>query len=395
MEQRRDGMRIELTEDILNKLYEYAVTVHRQLHRHPELGFELDRTVGLVCEELDKMGITHTERYGNGSVVAEMGEGSFLLALRADMDALPVEEKTGLSYSSQIPGRMHACGHDAHTAVLLAVAKYLKSRETELPCRIRMIFQPSEEGQVSGAKMLVEHGVMEGVNHILCTHCDNTLEAGTIGICTGDYMAACVPATIRFKGRTSHATMPEGGVDAIAMAAEAYGKLKAIVKEEAQGARYIWSVGRFQGGHVHNVIADECELDISFRFYDRNFADRVEKRAKKICTDIAEDYGGNVAFDWLVSTGAVQNDARVVKRFTERINEMGIPMQEVNPQMTSEDFGWYLTKAPGMLFRFGTRNEKAGCTAMLHQNDFKIDESGMKAAIQAFTAYALNGMEMI
>lgn len=394
MEQKRDGMRIEMTEAILNELYTYAVVVRRQLHRYPELGFKLDRTVKLVSEELDKMGIVYTDRYGTGSVVAEVGEGSFLLALRADMDALPVEEKTGLSYSSQIPGQMHACGHDAHTAVLLAVAKYLKSREKELPCRVRLIFQPSEEGQVSGAKMMVEQGIVDGVNHIICTHCDNNLEAGTIGICEGDYMAACVPATIRFKGKTSHATMPEGGVDAIAMAAEAYGKMRAMVKEEAHGARHIWSVGRFQGGHVHNVIADLCELDISFRFYDMDFADRVEKKAKKICKEIAEVYGGDVEFDWQVSTGSVQNDAQIVKNFREISRKLEIPVQEVKPQMTSEDFGWYLTKVPGMLFRFGTRNEEAGCTAMLHQNDFKIDESGMKAAIQAFVAYVQNGMEI-
>ena len=383
-----------MNDKMLNALYDYAVKIRRLLHRYPEVGFELDRTVGLVCEELDKMGIPYTKRYGNGSVVAEIGQGSFLLALRADMDALPVEEKTGLPYSSKIPGQMHACGHDSHTAVLLAVAKYLKGREKELPCRVRFLFQPSEEGQVSGARMMVEHGAMDGVDHIVSAHCDNNLQAGTIGICQGDYMAACVPVTLRFSGKTSHATMPKWGVDAIAMAAEAYERLKVMVREEARGARYIWSVGRFHGGHVHNVIADECELDISFRFYDMGFADRVEKRAKEICADIAEAYGGRLELDWQMSTGPVQNDARVVNRLEEILTEVGIPVQEVEPQMTSEDFGWYLTKVPGMLFRFGTRNEEAGCIAMLHQNDFKIDESGMKAAIQAFVAYVQNGMEI-
>lgn len=383
-----------MTEMMLNELFDYAVKIRRRLHTYPEVGFELERTVSLVAGELDKMGIPYTDRYGTCSLVAELGQGSYVLAIRADMDALPVEEKTELPYRSKNPGMMHACGHDSHTAVLLAVAQYLKMNEAQLKCRVRLIFQPSEEGQVSGAKMMVEQGVMDKVNHIMCTHCDNNLEAGTIGICAGDYMAACVPATIRFIGKTSHATMPEGGVDAIAMAAEAYGKLKAMVKEEAQGARYIWSVGRFQGGHVHNVIADLCELDISFRFYDMDFADRVEKKAKKICKEIAEVYGGNMEFDWRVSTGSVQNDAQIVKNFREISRKLEIPIQKVNPQMTSEDFGWYLTKAPGMLFRFGTRNEEAGCTAMLHQNDFKIDESGMKAAIQAFIAYVKNGMEI-
>lgn len=137
--------------------------------------------------------------------------------------------------------------------------------------------QPSEECAVSGAKMLVDNGVCDGVDHIICTHCENAMDTGKIGICYGDYMAACIPATIRFKGRTSHAALPEFGIDAVAMAVEAYGKMKEMVAREADGAKYIWSVGRFQGGHVHNVIADLCEMDISFRFYDMDFANRIEK----------------------------------------------------------------------------------------------------------------------
>ena len=384
-----------MTENILNELYEYAVAVRRQLHMYPEVGFELDRTVKLVSEELAKMGIVYTDRYGTGSVVAEVGEGSFLLALRADMDALPVEEKTGLSYSSQIPGQMHACGHDSHTAVLLAVAKYLKRHEAQLKCRVRLIFQPSEEGAVSGAEMMANNGVMEGVDEIFCTHCENAMETGIIGVHSGDYMAACIPLTVCFLGRTSHATIPEGGIDAIAMAAESYGKLKAMVAQEAGERRYIWSVGRFSGGQVHNVIADKCEMDISFRFYDTAFAHRVMEQAKNICEEIAARYGGKAILDWHISTVAVHNDANLVERFKRALSEEGgFVVEEMPSRMSSEDFGWYLTKAPGMIFRFGTRNEAIGCTALAHRNDFCIDEAGMKAAIQAFIAYVQNGMEI-
>lgn len=302
----------------MNKLYEYAVSNRRKLHEYPEIGFELEKTVALVSAELDQMGIRYTYEYGKGSIAAELGQGDKLIALRADMDALPVEEKTDLPFKSKIPGQMHACGHDSHTAVLLAVAKHLKANEDKLGCRVRLVFQPSEEGAISGAKMMVENGVMNGVDHIICTHCDNAIDCGKIGICYGDYMAACIPATIRFKGRTSHAALPEYGIDAVAMAVEAYGEMKTMVSREAGDAKYIWSVGHLQGGHVHNVIADLCEMDISFRFYDMDFAKRVEIKVYDICNEIAKRYGGTVEIIWNMSTGAVHNDEEIVESFEKQ-----------------------------------------------------------------------------
>lgn len=376
--------------EILNELFSYAVEVRRKLHEYPEVGFELEKTVSLVTTELEKMGVAYTTHYGKCSIVADLGQGDKLIALRTDMDALPVEEKTDLPFKSKIPGQMHACGHDAHTAILLAVAKYLKENEDKLTCRVRLIFQPSEEGQISGAKMMVDNGVMDGVDHIICTHCENMLEVGTIGVCSGNCMSACVPATIRFIGKTSHATLPQLGVDANAMAVEAYQRLNEMVMEEAGDIPYIWCVGRISGGHVHNVISDLCEMDISFRFYDMDFAKRVEKKAKEICKSVAESFGGKCETNWNMSTGPVINDEGLVKKFKNIISNENINVEEIERRMTSEDFGWYLTKAPGMLFRFGTRNEELGCVSGLHNNDFCIDEEGMKSAIKAFLIYALS-----
>ena len=383
-------MRREMTERDLEELYLFAVPIRRKLHQYPEVGFDLERTVKLVTSKLQELGIEHTTGYGKGSVVAEIGLGEEILAIRADLDALPVEEKVDLPYRSCIPGQMHDCGHDAHTAVLLAVAKYLKKHESELTRRVRLIFQPSEEGAVSGAKMLVDSGVMDGVKEIICTHCDNTFGVGEIGTHSGDYMAACIPMTVRFLGRTSHATLPEQGIDAIAMAHEAYTKLKVMVAKEAGDRQYIWSVGRFSGGSVHNVIADRCEMDISFRFYDEGFARRVMKQAEQICAEIAEKFGGKSELLWHISTGAVYNDPSMVESFEQVIKETAAArLIRVPGLMSSEDFGWYLVKAPGMIFRFGTRNEKNSCTTVAHRNDFCIDEEGMKAPIRAFIAYSM------
>ena len=379
-----------MIQEVINELYSYAVNSRRHLHEYPEIGFELEKTVAFVSAELDKMGIEYTDCYGKCSIVADVGSGNRIIAFRADMDALPVEEKTGLPYSSKIKGAMHACGHDSHTAILLAVAKYLKANEDKLPCRIRLIFQPSEEGAVSGARMMVNNGVMNGVEQVICTHCENSLEVGKIGICYGDYMAACIPATIKFFGKSTHAALPKFGVDAIAMASEAYNELKTMVEREAHGKSYIWSVGRFSGGQVHNVVADKCEMDISFRFYDMSFAKRVEKQMNTICSDISDRFGGKFEADWHMSSGVVHNDENLVATFEKTAKSAGLDLQTILQKMSSEDFCWYLEKAPGMIFRFGTRNETLGCTALAHRNDFCIDEEGMRSAIIAFCEYAMN-----
>ena len=369
--------------------FSYMVQMRRQLHQHPEVGFDLPETVKTVAAELEKMGIDYSTDYGQCSLVAQIGSGSKLIAMRADMDALPVEEKTDLPYASKIKGRMHACGHDAHTAILLTVAKYLKAREQDLGCRVRLIFQPAEESAVSGAKMMVDHGVMEGVERILCTHCTNGVQAGTIGVYGGDYMAACVPLHITFLGATAHAAMAEKGIDAIAMAHKAYGIMKEKIAQLAGDARYIWSVGKFSGGTAHNVVADRCDMDISFRFYDMEFAQKMKDATFAICEEIARDFGGSVQIDWNMSTGPVYNDPETAEKVAGIVSELGLPLIQVQPLMSSEDFGWYLTRAKGMLFRFGTRNEALGCTTVAHCNDFRIDESGMLSAFKVFATYAL------
>ena len=379
-----------MTKQTLNELFEYAVEIRRRLHEYPELGFELDRTVSAVSAEIEKMGVDHTMKYGKSSIVAELGSGEEIIAFRADMDALPIEENSGLSYSSKIKGRMHACGHDAHTAVLLAVVKYLKENERLLKKRIRFLFQPSEECEVSGAKMMIDNGVLEGVSEIIGAHCEPMMDTNNIGFCAGDYMATCVPMTISFFGVSSHATVPEMGIDALAMAVRAYCELEKMIKEEAGERKYIWSVGRMSGGQAHNIIANRCDMNISFRFYDAALERVARERTREICEQIAESYGGRVEIDWNISTPAVHNDGRITEKFVDTLEECGINTVELNAIMTSEDFGQYLSKVRGLLFRFGTKNESEGCDKALHRNDFKMDEEGMKAAIEAFCAYAFS-----
>lgn len=374
----------------IEKYYLRAVQLFQKLHQCPELGFDLFETVKIVKDELEILGIPYTEKYGKSSIVLEIGKGERCVAIRADMDALPIEEKSGLMFSSKNNGCMHACGHDAHTAILLAVASYLKHNEDKLNVRVKLIFQPSEECSVSGAKMMVENGVVDDVDSIICTHCDNTLSVGEIGVRSGEYMAACVPLTIVFYGKSAHATLPSYGVDAIAMANQAYCQLKRFILENNNGSSYIWSVGKFTGGSAHNVICDKCEMDISFRFFNMQFAEFMEENVKKICSKIAEEYGGKVEVDWKISTGPVINDGNIIEKIKQIATTNGIKVNSIEQVMTSEDFGWYLQKVKGALFRFGTRNEEKGCTEQIHNSGFKMDEKGMKTAIKVFCEYILS-----
>lgn len=373
--------------------YEYAVACRRHLHRHPETLFDLENTVAFVRGELDQMGIAWSQA-GPSSVTAWIGpeNAEARIGLRADMDALPIQERTELDYASEVPGKMHACGHDAHTAILLTVARILKRREAELKARVKLLFQPSEEGEISGAKSMVEHGAADDVDCVLATHCDNDVPVGKIGVRSGDYMAACNPITIVFRGKTAHATLPEQGVDAIAMAWEAYGALQEIAAQEAgEDTIYIFGMNYFHGGTAHNVISDRCELKISFRYYDQDFAARVEKRCLAKCREIAIRFGGSVEPQWYCSAPPVYNDPKLTTRFTQAVENV-LPGQVIQLALrkSTEDFSWFLQKKPGLLFRFGTRNEETGCTTLAHCSDFRMDERGMQYAAEAFLSFVLD-----
>ena len=372
--------------------FQYAVTCYRQLHRHPELGFDLEHTVAFVRTELENMGIAWSEA-GPASVTAWIGPRTAKTAIgfRADMDALPVTEKSGVEYASEIPGRMHACGHDSHTALLLAAARILKRMEDQLPCRVKLLFQPSEECEQSGAKSMVDHGAADDVDFVVCTHCENSMETGIIGYHPGDYMAACNPITITFRGKTAHATRPEEGVDAIAMAVEAYTELQKIAAAEAsEDTIYIFGMNYLHGGTAHNVVSDRCDLKISFRYYDMDFAHRVEQKCLAKCREIASRFGGTVEPNWFMSAPPIFNDPALTARFVETVERVLPGCTALMPlRKSTEDFAWFLLKKPGFIFRFGTRNEALDCVGMAHCNDFRIDERGMENAMEAFIQIAM------
>ena len=381
---------------------DYIISLRREIHEYPEIGFELQKTINVVKRELDRLGIEYTEEYGKSSVVATINpdKKDFTIGIRADMDALLIEEKTDLPYKSKIKGHMHACGHDAHTAMLLGTAKALKNMEDKISCRIKLLFQPSEEGKQSGAELMVADGVMNDIDVIIGQHIENWLDVGAVGVCKGASMASSRTVKIEFFGKTAHATLPHSGVDALAAAVKTYNDIQFMLTREMNPFdRYVCSVGKLSAGTTQNVIADYAEMLISVRAYKSEVDEHIAKRIEQIAKNAADELGAKVEIDSNLKCYVVYNNPYISELvLSSAAKVVGADnIAEMPVKMSSEDFSQYLMKKPGVFMRLGTRNEKKGCTTLPHNNDFLIDEDafviGSDTCVQ-FVLDSMNGIDM-
>ena len=375
----------------------YILAIRRELHKYPELAFDLPKTLALIRRELDSMGIPYTEEYGKSSIVAFINPDctDFSIGLRADTDALPLTEKTGLPYASQHPGIMHACGHDAHTAMLLGAAKALKAMEKDLRCKVVLLFQACEEGELSGAKLMVQDGVMDLVDVIVGMHIENWLETGTVGICPGVSMAASHPLRIEFFGKTAHATLPQSGVDALSMAVETYNGIAAMKATQMNPFdKYVCTVGMLAAGSTDNVIPDYAEMKISLRTFDTKLETFIVENIRTIAENAAARRGGTIAFHEDTKALPLCNDPLVSRQLLESAAKIVgqdniVTMPE---KLSSEDFSFYVAQKPGAFLRLGTKNAAKGCTTLPHNNDFMLDEDALEIGSRVFVQFVLDNM---
>ena len=381
---------------------EYIIALRREIHEYPEIGFDLPKTIAVVKRELDKLGIEYTEEYGKSSVVATINpdKKDFTIGIRADMDALLIQEKTDLPFKSKIDGQMHACGHDAHTAMLLGTAKALKAMEDKISCRVKLLFQPSEEGQQSGAELMVADGVMDDIDVIIGQHIENWLDVGTVGVCKGASMASSRTVKIQFFGKTAHATLPHSGIDALAAAVKTYNDIQFMLTREMNPFdRYVCSVGKLSAGTTQNVIADYAEMLISVRAYKNEVDQHIAKRIAQIAKNAADELSAKVEIESDLKCFVVYNNPYISELLLSSAGKIvgADNIAEMPVKMSSEDFSQYLTKKPGVFMRLGTRNEKKGCTTLPHNNDFLIDEDafvyGSDTCVQ-FVLDNMNGLDM-
>ena len=360
---------------------DYLINCRRTLHRCPEVGFEVPETCSLIERFLDELGIVHTQKYCKYSVVGYVGTRTDVpvIAVRADMDGLPVEEKTGLDYASEKAGFMHACGHDAHMAMLLGAARTLKPIEDSLPFRLKMIFQPAEESADSGARIMFENGVLDDVDYVLCQHVDGSLDSGCVGYAYGTVCSACTPIDITFHGKTAHATIPHKGHDAIAMMFKTYSGIQLMLSREIDPfENMVCSVGAVNGGVVHNVVCDKANMKISLRTFDVQVNDFVVDRVKLLAEHAAKELGGTVNYEAHMSAPAVVNDDFVVDCLKEAAEDIyGDNVRLVRPKMSSDDFSWFAANKPSVYYWLGIRNLSKWHETSLHNNDFMVDDDAL------------------
>ena len=373
------------TEQIRN----YVVNLRKHFHQNPELSMEEWETSKRIKTELEEMEIPYIELAETG-VIGLVGKGEPVIALRADIDALKIDEKTDVAYKSCTPGVMHACGHDAHTAALLGAAKILKAHEEELNCTIKLLFQPAEE-VCRGAKMVMDSGYLDHVEQIFGLHVFADIPVGYINIEPGPRMAESDLFTITVTGRQGHAGKPQQCVDATVAAAAVIMNLQQIVARETNPIdSAVVNIGHLVSGTVRNVVAGSAFMEGTVRTFSRAEGKRIEDAVKRVSVGTAAAYHAVAQVDYVLAAHpAVDNDPDVAeiaycgarKVFEERA------FLEVPKMMLGEDFSVYQQRIPGAFAFIGAGNEEMGRAYPNHHEKFNIDERAVTNAVMVHLAY--------
>jgi amidohydrolase len=377
---------------MLQDVAERAIAIRREIHRRPELGFEEENTAGIIERELKALGIEHRRVAKTGVVGIVRGALPGKVAgLRADMDALPVTERSGEPFSSEVPGKMHACGHDAHVAMLLGAARILQEDRATLHGSTVLLFQPAEEGP-GGALPMIEAGAMDDpkVDAVAMVHVDYRLDTGTIGFIPGATNAAADEFKVTITGRGGHGASPHMSVDTIPCAAAVVLALQNIAAREIDPMKtVVVTIGTIEGGYRNNIIADRVVMTGTFRSQDPQIRGELEGRARRIVEGVAAAYGASVVLEVIYGYPAVINDPNLVASFRAYLAENStMPVLSPPATMGGEDFAYFAQRAPGVLVRHGIRSEAAGSTVPGHSPEFRVDERSLAYGIETLVAFA-------
>lgn len=390
--------------DECKSLQDELVRMRRELHQIPELGKELPKTRDYVTAKLDEYGVPYALSEQDSSVIATIngGKPGKVIALRADMDALPIQEETGVDYSSKHEGCMHACGHDSHTAMLLGAAKVLNAHKEALDGEVRFLFQTAEE-LAKGSSIVVANGGVKGADAVFGTHIgtiiDKTIPTGTFIICPGPVMASYDRFCIKVKGVGCHGSTPEKGVDPVNIAAHIVIGLEAINAREFNGCvPVVITIGMIHGGAAYNAIPSEVYIEGTTRSFDEEVRQKIARRIEEISKCTAAAFGGEVEFEMDWGAPPVVNDnamaAFAADCAKEIVGDGKVITQVEHPNMGGEDFAYYLQEVPGAFLFLSSANPAKGTDIAHHNPKFNVDEDVFWMGSAAFVNIAekfLNG----
>ena len=367
------------------------VAIRRDIHAHPELAFEETRTAGIVAAELARLGIPHRTGVGRTGVlgVIEGARPGPTLAIRADMDALPIHEETGLPFASTIAGKMHACGHDIHTATLLGVGAVLKDLAPMLAGRVLLVFQPAEE-VLEGAAAMIADGAADGIDLALGFHNQPDLPVGTFGFARGACLAAADRFDLVVRGKSGHAAHPYAAIDPIVAAASFVAQVQTVVSREVKPIHpAVVTIGSFQGGATYNIIPERVHLKGSVRTLHTEARDTAEAAIRRLATGLEAAMRVTCALDYQRKVPPLVNDDRVLEPVLAAIRaQFGDAPQEGEPSMGSEDFSEFAARAPAFQLRIGSG--APGRQDRLHNAGYQPDEACIQLGVQALSRAALD-----
>jgi len=373
------------------------VETRRDIHRHPELGNREVRTGTLVAERLRALGIEVRHPVARTGVVGILkgGRPGPVVAVRADLDALPIQERNDVPYKSENPGVKHACGHDAHTTIVLGTAEVLSKLRDRLPGTVVFLFQPAEEGppegEEGGAALMIKEGALDSpkVQAVFGLHMDPTLPVGEVGWAAGPIFASSDQFVIEIQGKKTHGAYPHTGLDPVPVAAEMVQALQLVVSRQIDAQRpKVLTIGSIHGGNRFNIIADQVTLEGTIRTLDAAVRRDMKERIQRTVTGVATTNGLTAALRWVGEGNlATMNDVALTRASVPSLQRVygAAQTREVAPQMGAEDFAALADRVPGLYIKMGVRNEAKGITAMIHTEDFDIDEGVLPLGVKAMS----------
>ena len=372
------------------------IDIRHHIHSHPELSFQEYATSAFIRQKLDEFGVLYQANVADTGVIALIAgknPGKRTIAIRADMDALPIHEANNVPYKSQNEGVMHACGHDVHTTCILGATKILQQLKDEFEGTIKVLFQPGEEKHPGGASLMIKDGALENPrpDAILGLHVQPSMETGKLGFRAGKYMASADEIYITIKGKGGHAAQPHLTTDTILVASHLVVSLQQIISRNNDPfSPSVLSICAFNGGHTTNVIPSEVKLMGTFRAMDETWRFKAHELIKKQATELAHAMGADIDIDILVGYPTLHNNEAVTAQARSLAEAyLGTDhVEDTEVRMAAEDFAYYSQVIPACFFRLGTGNKARGITSGVHTPTFDIDENAIEIGMGAMAYLA-------